>query len=83
MTTPEHGPSEALPTDSKEGRRGPIQRLVEASVGQPLLVVVMVLAIIGVGIFSLRRLPVDAYPDVSPPSVELTAQWPGHAAEEV
>jgi cobalt-zinc-cadmium resistance protein CzcA len=41
------------------------------------------LAIIGIGIFSLRRLPVDAYPDVSPPSVELTAQWPGHAAEEV
>ncbi|MGE5099977.1 MAG: efflux RND transporter permease subunit, partial [Deltaproteobacteria bacterium] len=83
MTTPEHDPVGALPTDSKEGRRGPIQRLVEASVGQPLLVAVLVLAIIGLGIFSLRRLPVDAYPDVSPPSVELTAQWPGHAAEEV
>ncbi len=83
MTHPEHEPADSLPTSSEEGRRGPIQRLVEASVGQPLLVAVLVLAIIGVGIFSLRRLPVDAYPDVSPPSVELTAQWPGHAAEEV
>ncbi|MEP6779450.1 MAG: efflux RND transporter permease subunit, partial [Gemmatimonadaceae bacterium] len=63
--------------------RGPIQRLVEASVHQPLLVALVALAIIGGGIFSLSRLPVDAYPDVSPPSVVLTAEWPGHAAEEV
>ncbi|HEV8447169.1 MAG TPA: efflux RND transporter permease subunit [Gemmatimonadaceae bacterium] len=64
-------------------RRGPIQKLVEASVGQPLIIALITVAIIGVGIFSLKRLPVDAYPDVSPPAVELTAQWPGHAAEEV
>jgi len=83
VTDPEIGPRASLPTSSDEGRRGPIQRLVVASVTQPLLVVVIVLAVIGVGIFSLRRLPVDAYPDVSPPSVEMTAQWPGHAAEEV
>ncbi|MDQ6611467.1 MAG: efflux RND transporter permease subunit [Gemmatimonadota bacterium] len=63
--------------------RGPIQRLVEASVHQPLLVALIALAIIGGGIFSLNRLPVDAYPDVSPPSVVVTAEWPGHAAEEV
>jgi cobalt-zinc-cadmium resistance protein CzcA len=28
-------------------------------------------------------LPVDAYPDLSPPMVSITAQWPGHSAEEV
>jgi cobalt-zinc-cadmium resistance protein CzcA len=33
--------------------------------------------------WSLNRLPVDAYPDLSPPNVELITQWPGHAAEEV
>jgi cobalt-zinc-cadmium resistance protein CzcA len=26
---------------------------------------------------------VDAYPDLSPPMVEVITQWPGHAAEEV
>jgi len=83
VTQPEREDTGSLPTSSEEGRRGPIQRLVEASVGQPLLVAVLVLGIVGMGIFSLQRLPVDAYPDVSPPSVELTAQWPGHAAEEV
>ena len=25
----------------------------------------------------------DAYPDLSPPNVEIITQWPGHAAEEV
>ncbi len=28
-------------------------------------------------------MPVDAYPDLSPPMVEVITQWPGHAAEEV
>jgi len=39
--------------------------------------------IIVAGIISFQRMPVDAYPDLSPPMVELTTQWPGHAAEEV
>jgi len=82
---PTHPPTEPPPgsVGGAEARRGPIQKLVEASVGQPLIIALITLAIIGVGIFSLKRLPVDAYPDVSPTAVELTAQWPGHAAEEV
>jgi len=58
-------------------------RLVDASLRQPLLVALLALAIIGGGFYSLKRLPVDAYPDVSPPRVGITTQWPGHAAEEV
>ncbi len=80
MTRP---PREPLPTGVHGGQTGPIQRLVEASLGQPLLIALVVLAIIIGGLFSLKRLPVDAYPDVSPPRVGITAQWPGHAAEEV
>jgi heavy metal efflux system protein len=76
-------PHEPIPGGMAGNKRGPIQALVEASVSQPLLIALIALAIIGVGIFSLKRLPVDAYPDVSPPAVEMTAQWPGHAAEEV
>jgi cobalt-zinc-cadmium resistance protein CzcA len=43
----------------------------------------MILVLIGAGWRSLQRLPVDAYPDLSPPIVEVITQWPGHAAEEV
>ncbi len=39
--------------------------------------------ITGAGVWSLDRLSVDAYPDLSPPMVEIVTQWPGHAAEEV
>ena len=35
------------------------------------------------GAISFQRMPVDAYPDLSPPMVEVITQWPGHAAEEV
>ena len=33
--------------------------------------------------FRFKHMPVDAYPDLSPPMVEIITQWPGHAAEEV
>ena len=35
------------------------------------------------GAVSFQHMPVDAYPDLSPPRVEVITQWPGHAAEEV
>jgi len=60
-----------------------MDRIVASSLRQPLLVGLMMLVLIGLGWHSLRRLPVDAYPDLSPPMVEIITQWPGHAAEEV
>ena len=60
-----------------------MNRIVSSSLGQPLLVILMTLLLLGAGIRSLDRLPVDAYPDLSPPIVEIITQWPGHAAEEV
>ena len=83
MSEPTHSAAEHVSAGGAVSRRGPIQRLVEASVGQPLIIALITLGIIGVGIFSLKRLPVDAYPDVSPVSVAVTSEWPGHAAEEV
>ena len=60
-----------------------MNRLVASSLAQPLLVILMMLVLIGAGVRSLQRLPVDAYPDLSPPIVEIITQWPGHTAEEV
>jgi len=74
---------EPLPTRNEQGRGGAIQRLVEASVSQPGLIITLTLALIVGGVYSLSRLPIDAYPDVSPAIVATTTQWPGHAAEEM
>ena len=60
-----------------------MNRIVATALRQPLLVLLMTAVLIGVGVWSLQRLPVDAYPDLSPPMVEVITQWPGHAAEEV
>ncbi len=60
-----------------------MNRIVASSLGQRVLVILMMLVLIGAGIRSLQRLPVDAYPDLSPPIVEIITQWPGHTAEEV
>src|SRR5487761_2730925 len=60
-----------------------MNRIVASSLQQRFLVVLLTLVLIGAGWWSLGRLPVDAYPDLSPPMVEIITQWPGHAAEEV
>jgi cobalt-zinc-cadmium resistance protein CzcA len=60
-----------------------VNRVVAMALRQPLLIALMTALLIGLGAWSLQRLPVDAYPDLSPPMVEVVTQWPGHAAEEV
>src|SRR5271155_1507751 len=60
-----------------------IHRIVQAALQQRFLVLMITILIIVAGAESFRRMPVDAYPDLSPPMVELITQWPGHAAEEV
>jgi cobalt-zinc-cadmium resistance protein CzcA len=60
-----------------------MNRIVASSLRQRFLIVLLTLVLIGAGTRSLERLPVDAYPDLSPPIVEIITQWPGHAAEEV
>ena len=60
-----------------------MNRIVASSLRQGFLLALMTVVLIGAGSRSLERLPVDAYPDLSPPIVEIITQWPGHAAEEV
>jgi len=72
-----------IPTGSATRSASFMNRIVTSSLRQGFLVILMTLVLIGAGSRSLDRLPVDAYPDLSPPIVELITQWPGHAAEEV
>ncbi|MBS0363733.1 MAG: efflux RND transporter permease subunit [Proteobacteria bacterium] len=60
-----------------------MNRVVAVALRQQWLVILLTAILIGVGAWSIQRLPVEAYPDLSPPMVELITQWPGHASEEV
>jgi cobalt-zinc-cadmium resistance protein CzcA len=60
-----------------------INQIVQIALKQRFLVLMLVAFITIAGAFSFKRMPVDAYPDLSPPMVEIITQWPGHAAEEI
>jgi len=60
-----------------------INRIVSSALRQRFLVAFLAIVLAAAGIWSFSRLPVDAYPDLSPPMVEIVTQWPGKASEEV
>ena len=60
-----------------------INRVVAVSLDQRMLALLLTVLLVAAGVRAWNRLPVDAYPDLSPPLVSITAQWPGHSAEEV
>ncbi|HZJ17754.1 MAG TPA: CusA/CzcA family heavy metal efflux RND transporter [Chthoniobacteraceae bacterium] len=60
-----------------------IPRLIEWSLRNRFLVACATLLIIALGVFELRRTPVDAIPDLSENQVIVFADWPGRSPQEV
>ena len=60
-----------------------IHRIVQFALRQRMLILLLVAFISVGGVISFHHMPVDAYPDLSPPMVEVITQWPGHASEEI
>ena len=60
-----------------------ISRLVSFALSQRFLIIIIAAFMMVWGALSFQKLPIDAYPDLSPPHVEIITQWPGHSPEEV
>ena len=60
-----------------------ITRLIQFSLKHRLLIVLGFVAVSAAGVFSLSKLPIDAFPDISPNLVQVFAELEGMAAEEV
>src|ERR1700677_3098672 len=60
-----------------------LHRLIAWALNNPLIVIALVMVLIGVGVYSYAKVNVEAYPDPSPPIIEIVAQYPGGSAEEV
>src|SRR5579859_3864204 len=60
-----------------------IHRIVHIALRNRFLVLMLTGLVAFGGMVSFKRMPVDAYPDLSPPMVEIVTQWPGHSSEEV
>src|SRR5579864_8390593 len=60
-----------------------ISRIISFALVQRFVILMGAAAVMAWGVIAFQRLPIDAYPDLSPPHVEIITQWPGHAAEEI
>src|SRR5215470_7300050 len=60
-----------------------VGKIVAWSLDSPLVVLLLTLAIAGVGFYSFTHINVEAYPDPAPAIIEVIAQWPGASAEEM
>jgi len=60
-----------------------IAKLVAAAVRAQILVAVLVLALVGIGLYSYKVLAIEAYPNPVAPMIEIIAQPQGWSAEEV
>ncbi len=60
-----------------------VRKLIEISLHNPLVVILLAGALAGIGIFSFLNVNVEAYPDPAPAIVEVVALFPGASAEEV
>src|SRR3984893_3156902 len=60
-----------------------IHHLVQFALRQKFLILMLIVFLVIGGAISFQHMPVDAYPDLSPPIVDVITQWPAHAAEEI
>jgi cobalt-zinc-cadmium resistance protein CzcA len=60
-----------------------VERIIDFALRQRLLVLVVVLTLAVAGAWAYVRLPVDAYPDISPALVQVFTETEGLAPEEV
>jgi len=60
-----------------------IGKLIELMMGERLLVVALSVLLLVGGLFAFKQLNIEAYPDPSPPTIEIIAQNSGWSAEEM
>lgn len=60
-----------------------LNRLLEFSVRQRVFVVLATVVLVGIGIFSALRLPIDAVPDITNVQVQVNTSVPALAPEEI
>src|SRR6202166_3821498 len=60
-----------------------INRIVDAALGNRMLVLILIAGLVAAGLLSMQRLPFDADPDISPLQVLVTTQAPGLAPLDV
>src|SRR5205814_73707 len=78
------GRASRSPSPARKGAPCPMVRaIISWSLHNRLVVLLAVCALVGAGIHSANNLNVEAYPDPTPPLVEVITQNPGASPEEM
>lgn len=59
-----------------------LERIIRASIAHRWLVLALVLALSGLGIWNYSRLPIDAVPDITNVQVQINTEAPGYSPLE-
>lgn len=60
-----------------------LNSIIEFSLKQRLIVILLSLALFGYGVYSFMKIPIDAFPDISSTQVKIIMKAPGMTPEEV
>src|SRR3954466_10899752 len=60
-----------------------LERVLEFSIRKRWLVVLFTLGVAAVGVYSLKRLPIDAVPDITNNQVQINTVFPALSQEEI
>jgi cobalt-zinc-cadmium resistance protein CzcA len=60
-----------------------LKGILEFSLTRRAMVLAMLLVFVGAGLLAFHQLNIEAYPDPSPPMMEIITQNPGQSAEEI
>ena len=57
--------------------------IYKTAIDKPVTTLLVVVAVIVIGLFSLLRLPIDQFPELEPPFISVMTTYPGASASEV
>src|SRR5215510_9977993 len=60
-----------------------LKKVIEFSLARRSMVLAIVVVLLAAGVVAFHRLNIEAYPDPSPPMMEIITQSPGQSAEEI
>jgi Cu(I)/Ag(I) efflux system membrane protein CusA/SilA len=64
-----------IPKQKSEGRQAVVTRIIEFSARNRALVIVLTLLCVALGVYALKKIPLDAIPDLSDTQVIIYSKW--------
>ncbi|MBN7135883.1 cation transporter [Lysobacter enzymogenes] len=74
--------TEPLPPNGTEGKAGALERIIGFAIRHRWLMLALTVALIGLGVWSFTKLPIDATPDITNVQVQINTQAPGYSPLE-